>query len=227
MKPNSIGNAHVPSSVSSDSDAASSTQHAARTTQQQSHGTSQQDQMNPVLEGLANVTRSRLAGRVRFATWVGAIGDLTPEGKLSQGEPHVFPLNATGREEKYPGAEYKPSSKNRELMIQTNGNKAAERLYIGYPEKLDKDTKKLIKEGNPAYTKTRGTDEERKREGAIALEQYKNFKSDARQGNRFFPGLNYQHQPYMSQGSKGRISRLSELEAAAAEEKGGASSSDS
>ncbi|QJD66298.1 type III effector protein XopW [Xanthomonas campestris pv. badrii] len=226
MKPNSIGNAHVPSPVSSDTDAASSQQHAARSTQQQSHGTSRQDQMNPVLEGLADVPRSRLAGRVRFASWVGAIGDLTPEGKLSPGDPHFVPLDTRERKEKYPGAKYEPSSENRELMIQTNGNKAAERLYDSYKEKLPKVIKKFIKEGDPAYTKTIGSEEERKREGAIALKQYKNFKSDARQGNRFFPGLNYQHQK-LNEPRNDRINHLRELEAAAAEEKGGASSSDS
>lgn len=221
MKPGSIGNTYFSHSSTSGTEAAGSSR------QKPSSESSSHEQVNPALQGLSGASRSRPRQGVRFERFVGVEGERHPalldtrtrrEKYIDNAKPEdVSPEDVKPRDYKY-----RASSENREVMLQEYANKTAEHLYEAYQGgRLPKESKKLLEKGDPHYTKIRGSKEERKKEGKMALKQYEYLARDAKN-----PDVNYDHHKIYAP-REVRSLRLRELEAAAKAEQGSASDSDS
>ncbi|WP_227480080.1 type III secretion system effector XopW [Xanthomonas vasicola] len=226
MKPSLVPSALRKYSATSDTEVAGTSSR-----QPQSSGSSAQEQMNPMLQGLAPAShsrpnRSRAQKGVRLDPWV-RVEDEHDPGVLdtrSRRERYLEdhkPEEVSPEDVKLKDYKYRSSVDNRELRIETNAREVAAALYGNrHTTPMTKEIKGLLKKGSRTYTKIRGNENDMKKEGALAVKQYETFERDARATK-----VNYDHKPLRASETV-RRQRLRELEAAAAEkDQGGAPSS--
>ncbi|MFL7958727.1 type III secretion system effector XopW [Xanthomonas vasicola] len=228
MKPILVPSALRKYSATSDTEVAGTSSR-----QPQSSGTSAQEQVNPMLQGLApashsRLNRSRANKGVRLDPWVRVEGEHDPGAGVldtrSRRERYLEdhkPEEVSPEDVKLKDYKYRSSVENRELRIETNAREVAAALYGNrHTTPMTKEIKGLLKKGSRTYTKIRGNENDMKKEGALAVKQYETFERDARATK-----VNYDHKPLRASETV-RRQRLRELEAAAAEkDQGGASSS--